>query len=64
MCEAPQLYRRLNEEYQRLLRLTFDSALRYYRKERGTGSEAVEVTPPAPLAADGHAPPPTARQEG
>lgn len=25
--------------------MTFDSVLRYYRKERGTGRQAVEVTP-------------------
>ncbi|MEX2645332.1 MAG: AIPR family protein [Gaiellaceae bacterium] len=44
-CEAPQWYPRLTEEYHRLLRLTFDSVLRYYRKERGTGRQTVEVTP-------------------
>jgi hypothetical protein len=44
-CEAPQWHPRLDAEHRRLLHLTFDSALRYYRKERGTGRDAVEVTP-------------------
>jgi hypothetical protein len=44
-CEAPQWYPRLTVEYDRLVRLTFDSALRYYRKHRGTGRNAVELSP-------------------
>jgi hypothetical protein len=45
MCEAPQWYSRLDGEHQRLLRITFDSVLRYYRRERGTGHNAVEISP-------------------
>jgi hypothetical protein len=45
MCEAPHWYPRLSEEYERLLRITFDSVLRYYRRERGVGRDAAEVSP-------------------
>lgn len=45
MCEAPQWYPKLANEHQRLLRLTFESVLRYHRRERGTGKNAVEVSP-------------------
>lgn len=45
MCESPQFYPRLNQEHQRLLRLSYDSVLRYYRKERGSGRNSVEVSP-------------------
>jgi hypothetical protein len=45
MCEAPHWYPKLDDEHKRLLRLTFDSVLRYYRRERGTGRDAAEVSP-------------------
>lgn len=47
MCEGPRLTgnRKLNAEYQRLISTTYDSALRYYRADRGRGIEAVEVSP-------------------
>jgi hypothetical protein len=45
MCEAPPLYPKLDDEHQRLLRISFDSVLRYYRSERASGSNAVEVSP-------------------
>ena len=45
MCEAPQWYPRLHAEHQRLLGITFDSALRYYRNARGKGKQAAEITP-------------------
>ena len=45
MCEDPNRYPRLRTEYLRLIELSFGSALRYYRKARGRGANAVEVSP-------------------
>jgi hypothetical protein len=42
---APWLYPRLNESYRRLIQISFDSALRYYRQNRGRGADAVEISP-------------------
>jgi hypothetical protein len=45
MSEAPWLYSQLNESYRRLIEIAFDSALRYYRQNRGRGADAVEISP-------------------
>jgi hypothetical protein len=43
--ENPAAGSQLNAEYQRLLRYLFDTTLRFYRSERGRGSNAIEVSP-------------------